>query len=335
MFFSVPTWVLTDGGWPTDVYPFTLALLIGASGALVLCHITPAIFGTTLTRLAGSRMGASLRWPASAWFCLGAAFSLAQTAHFSGAMLMPQENRSYLNESSWTVIYGSIVFALTLASIVLGFRRIHSQRPVVALCLIVGSGLILTSPVAQSNGLRARPLFVNEELFDHPYRVAEGMITAAAPVSILALRISRLNLPSKKIWWTGFFGVWLPLAASVALISVAKVGGGRLDWKPSLSIEFPFALSWLFRLTNRAAVTRWLLCATTLAPCLVYAIWIKDLTHGWRWNSPRMLALAAIAIVFYRWTAPETGYSLYSSCWAWSIIAANLMLCAARLLRQQ
>jgi hypothetical protein len=53
LFFSIPCWVLTvDPAWPGDgPWRFALSLLIGASGAVVLCHLIPALWEPTLEML--------------------------------------------------------------------------------------------------------------------------------------------------------------------------------------------------------------------------------------------------------------------------------------------
>src|SRR6185295_11167831 len=87
LFFSVPSWALTDWGWPSDrPYQFVLALLTGATVALVLCHVMPAICAPTVLRLFENPVGRLFVWPVRAWFCVGAAASLGQLAHLSGSM---------------------------------------------------------------------------------------------------------------------------------------------------------------------------------------------------------------------------------------------------------
>src|SRR5438552_13769147 len=90
LFFSIPSWALTaDGAWPgNSPYQFVLAVFIGASTALVLCHVALAICAATISALFQNRVGRILRWPVGVWFCVGAAASLVQMARLSGSMFV-------------------------------------------------------------------------------------------------------------------------------------------------------------------------------------------------------------------------------------------------------
>ena len=63
---------------------------------------------------------------------------------------------------------------------------------------------------------------VTEDGLGNPFEVAQGMLIAAAPATILVLRIGRMGLSPRRIWLAGMAGVWIPIVTSVTLISLAK-----------------------------------------------------------------------------------------------------------------
>ena len=272
----VPSWALTvNGAWPSNgPFQFALVLFIGASTALVLCHVVPATCASTVRALFRNRVGRILRWPAGAWFCLGAATSLGQLAHLSGSMFALWRNAPYLEEQWWWIAIGiAATPACLLAAVVLAWQRVGRQWPVIALLLITGLCLAVTALGAHLRGLRTRnPQLISEEGLDDLFGTAKGMLIAAAPASILAVRIDKIGLSRKRIWWTGICGVWVPLVASVALVSLAKMAGARLYWKPSLPIEFTYAFTWPFLMTDKVAALLWSLALTVSGPCLICAL---------------------------------------------------------------
>jgi hypothetical protein len=315
LFFSTPCWLLAvNRAWPADgPYQFTLALLGGASAAVVLCHVTPAMCESTMRTFFTTRIGRLLRWPIGAWFCMGAMASLLQTARLAGSM------------------FGSTALALifVIASLAIAAKRRWSH-PVIAVSLATGVCLSLAGLFAQSPGLgTANPQMTSEVGLNEPFAVAEGMLLSATPAAILALRIGRMGLSRRRIVWTGVLGVWLPLLASVGLVALAKMCGARLYWKPSVPIEFQFAFLWLFQSTGRLATVLWPLAVTVLGPCVVCACWVADFILDWEWRWTR-LALATIAVVGSA-MASSFAWVLYYRCWLWSIAIACLLLGLARL----
>jgi hypothetical protein len=177
---------------------------------------------------------------------------------------------------------------------------------------------------------------ISEVGLDEPFRVIQGMLMAAAPASILALRIGKMGLSSRRIWWTGIGGMWLPLSVSVTLLSLAKMCGARLYWKPSLPIEFFYAFAWLFQGTDapvRAvplAVALWPLSLTILGPSIICATWIKDMTSGWVRGWQKLLAFAGVGVAAYLLMSDFT-WALYYQCWLWSIVVATVVIALTRL----
>jgi len=86
LFFSLPTWALSDGGWPGNgLLSFVPAVFIGSSIALVLCHIVPATSVSILSELLPSRVSRGVELIVAGWFGIGAAASLGQTAPRAGS----------------------------------------------------------------------------------------------------------------------------------------------------------------------------------------------------------------------------------------------------------
>jgi hypothetical protein len=136
LFFSVPSWMLTvEYAWPGDsTYQFALAVILGASTALVLCHVVPATCAGTLSALFENSVGRIILWPVGAWFCVGAAASLAQTAHVSASMLLLWRDGSNQNEPARKAIAISVALVCVVVSITLAWQRTQRQRLMIALC---------------------------------------------------------------------------------------------------------------------------------------------------------------------------------------------------------
>ncbi len=332
LFFSAPCWLLAvNRAWPADgPYQFILALLVGASTAVVLCHITPAIYQSTIRTFFASRIGRLLRWPIGAWFCIGAMASLLQMARLAGSMFALWRDGPQFNEPVWHWGATALAVICVVASLAIAAKRRWSHQ-VIAVSLATGVCLSLAGLLAQSPGLgTANPQMTSEVGLNEPLAVADGMLMSATPAAILALRIGRMGLSRKRIVWAGVLGVWLPLLASVALVALAKMCGARLYWKPSVPIEFQFAFLWLFQSTGRLATVLWPLAVTVLAPCVVCACWVADFTLDWEWRWAKLVTLATIAVVGYA-MASSFAWALYYRYWLWSIAGACLLLGLARL----
>ena len=325
--FSTPCWLLAvDRAWPADgPYEFTLALLVGASMGFVLCHMTPAICESAMRTFFTTRIGHVLRWPLGAWFGVGAMVSLLQMARLAGSLFALWRGGPHFNEpvAQWGAIALSLV--CVVGSLAVAAKRRWSY-PVIALSLATGVCLSFAGLFAQSSGLgTANPHMTSEVGLNKPFAVAEGMLMAAAPAAILALRIGRLGLSRRRIVWAGVVGVWLPLLASVALVALAKMCGARLYWKPSVPIEFQFAFLGLFHSTGRLAVVLWPLAITLLGPCVVCACWVTEFTLDRRWRWAKLVALLTIAVVGYP-MASSFAWALYYRYWLWSIAVGCLLL---------
>ena len=324
LFFSVPSWLLMERGWPGD-HPdqFVVAVLGGASLALVLCHVAPALCAPAISRLAGHGIGRWVMWPAGAWFCVGAAVSLGQIARLGGGMVVLWRNQP--DHPGWGTLAAAVALIFAALAAGIAWQGVSRHRLAIGGCLALGVALVAVSCGAQWAGMAARsPSMVSEAGLNSPQLLLEGILLAAAPVSILAFRLGRMELPAKRIWWTGLSGVWLPLIASATLLSLSKMCGARLYWRPSLPIQFDYAFAWLFQKTNHWAIGLWPLSLTLLAPCIVCALWVRELTGNWErnWRTGAMLlGLAGIAW----WILSPFAWAQYYSYWLRLILWADAL----------
>jgi hypothetical protein len=161
---------------------------------------------------------------------------------------------------------------------------------------------------------------MSEAGLDRHMDVLRGMLLAAAPASVVALRLGRMGLSLKRICWTGFWGMWLPLAGSVTLMTLAKMWGARLYWEPSVPIEFVFAFVWAFRL--RPLLWLWPAMSLTLAAVgVACAMWMEEMTAGWRWRWRFLMAVGGVGLA--RVLNPG-GLMEYWQGWTWSILAGSV-----------
>jgi hypothetical protein len=331
LFFSLPTWLWTvDPAWPTNnPIRFAVILAVGALGAMILCHVAPAFWSRELSF--GDHRFRVLRLLAGVWCCAGAAVLFGKVA---GAM--------WLVFWYWypDVTWGSKLLIVGFATIVavVGWGNIRAQRIAILVFLAMSVGLVLIMFTLQLPGLHTRNAQLNSEAaLDDPAQMLVGFFIAAAPASVLAARIGRSGVRSRTIWRTGLVGIWLPLVASVTLVSLAKIGGMRLYWKPSVPIEFIFAMvanpvTWPVRV-------RWTLAVlTAFSPALIAAFWTRDALekYVWRWKRPAaIVALAAIAFVLSFFPESLTLNGTYYETWCWTIVAMNGVLALACLFRKR
>jgi len=325
LFFSLPAWLLTaDRAWPADnPYHFALALLLGASAATVLCHVVPAIWARKLSGFVPDRSASIASLPIIAWLCFGAAVSLGQIARMAGrsVTILRQDTR-------WHVVAGIVMLACALTSIIVAWSGLRRQRAATLLCCGLGVGLLLGVCLAQWPGLSIRMLQLarGEEGLDDPLQVIKGMLLAAAPASVLALRIGKMRVATRWIWSSGLAGVWAPLLAAATLASLAKMFGARMYWKPSLPIGAPFLMA--LGLDEGAYRSMWILAAVTVVgPCIVCATWVRELTEVWPWGWERGVVLViALWGLNYGFTDSDGWWRTYYSAWCWSVVVATSLL---------
>jgi hypothetical protein len=326
VFFSLPAWMLISyHAWPAnDPYEFGLAVLLGATLALVLCHVTPAICARRLPGITNNRFGRLALLPIAAWLCAGAAISLGQISQVAGDLLTSWVDIPHRGTAATTTMIALGVLSVTLAWV--GTAR---QRILAEVFCGLGLGLLAGLLFWQWDGLWARNSYLTSEepLSGVPARVIGSMLAAAVPASVLAVRIGRLGVSTRKIWGSGLAGLWMPLVASATLASLAKMAGTRLHWRPSLFIEFvPWAM--VGPQDTRLLQTVWALAGlTALAPAVICAMWIRDLTQAWTWKwkgATVAVALGGLALTFG--LTSHTFDTIYPPSWSGSVLAGSCLL---------
>ncbi len=326
--FSVPTWSLAvNQAWPDYFTP--IAVLLGATAALLICHVLPAICAPTITRFFATRSGRVLYWPIGVVLGICAAKALLDISSEVGTRY---EMYRYLAVEIDTV-GKRVVFALPLVCLLLcltlAARSYRWQRPLILTGIVVSSGLGVVAFVLQFRGLWGWFDYgVSEGRLRDSLEVAKGMLLAMGPASILAYRIGRMGLSTKQIWRAGLWGVWVPSVAAVTLISVDMMCGARLYWRPGYGIDWGMAFISIVRYQPGDTIPIHLLVALSwLVPAFVWAIWLMELTRGlaWRWQRPLALVMLTVAAywlgLYFDWHTYPTHLQ-----WLWLIPCGSLLL---------
>jgi hypothetical protein len=317
--FSLPCWALSaEGAWPGDrPFRFVLAVIAGATAALVFCHVLPGICARSTRGLQLGTVNKLVRWPVILWLSGGAVISLSAMSRRCGSMVM----LGRVEDWPWRFAALGIAVAFAVTATALAWADI--ARPKIALLCRVGVVLSIGLFAIQSPGLwlTGSRLSADAELND-PIRVFEGVLLASAPAAILAVRIGRLGVGTLSIWWSGIVGLWAPMVTSVTLFSLTKMGGARLHWRPSLPIGFEFAFTGSARMVY-FRMLYFVAGLTMLGPCLVCAMWLRDL--GWKSKFAAVLAggLSGILMLI---ELPTSLTEPYFRPWCWSIVAGSGVL---------
>lgn len=330
LFFTLPAWILTvNPTWPgAHPFQFVLALLTGASAAFLFCHLIPAICEPAIAILGTTYPGRVLLFGVSVWLSIGAAAALFEVANIAGSMLVLYRHLPVGAQTHrpWGWIAQSIaVLCVLLSLVVTTVPRLC--RVVAWLSLGAGLSLGIGSLVAQYDAVYfTNPQMQSEDaLRESPMRIAGGMLLASAPAAIIALRIGRMRPSLSQVVAAGFWGVWLPAIASTALISVGKMLGARLHWKPSLPLDFTWAFVWISAATDQTAVFLWPLAVTCSASLLISAMWVTDISRNWARGWRRTVMLISVGFVGYRLQSPTLWDSATQS-WLCSIVIASIAL---------
>lgn len=326
--FSVPTWILAvEPAWPANnPIGYAFAVLTGATLALVLCHIVPAVCVGTLDQFLNFRLGRIFLWILAAWFSLGASMFFFSLAHTSGSLFAVWQNVYVSEQPLWRFATGTASLIWASFTGLFAFRRTAHHSWIAAFFLLMGVCMSLASLLAQTSGLHTmHPNMSSEDGLGDPLRIVEGMLLAATPVCILAVKTGRMGLSPGRIWRAGVYGLWLPLVVSVVLVSIARMAGVRLYWKPSLPAEFQFAFGWIAFRTESVLLCFWPLAATFFSPCVICATWAADVTNAIRGTILKALTLTVILASGYV-LSNRLEFDLRSHPWLWSILAANLCL---------
>ena len=288
LFFSFPAWVATaDAAWPpSNIEGFLRTLALGAAVSLVFFHVLPGLWGQRINKLSEVFPIRILGWLLSAWMIICAILTLGFAARLAGGM---HRLGQYGNEKdAITAIVLYTVFAVLIA--MFGLRR---QKIVGIICCGIGICFLVALFIAQWPGLWIRNSSMSGEPHGYPLRVFEAILTVAAPAAVVGFRMGRLGASTRSIWTSGLLGIVLPIMVATTLASYAKVGGARLHWKPSLPIEFTWAMhgwsnSWILQ-------TELILAGiSTLGTCIVCAMWLAEGASVWtsKWGRPLVMIIA-------------------------------------------
>jgi hypothetical protein len=202
-------------------------------------------------------------------------------------------------------------------------------KPAVAAGSFLGVAILAWALTANWHGLWVRNLHYSDAPAQLDWLVAQGMLLSAAPAVVIGWRIGRVESNSRRIWLSGFVGVWLPLAVSVAVASLADQAGANLYWAPSLFRGFNWAILGPHGNSGRYAITP--VVWTLLLPALVSMVSLRQLLPPWTprrrfWLVPIGVGLFALAVAScssdYQW--PFFIVSFFSTAfhqyWAYSLV---------------
>lgn len=304
--------------WPANhPYRFAVAVLAGATAALLLFHVIPAFFSHDIT----SRRNGPLRyvaWMVQAWLSIGASASMIWLARAIGqSLLWGRFDEKFL--------LGLGTVAAISAAILVVVAKPRWQMMIAGTLGLIGLIFIVISAVAQSGGLWTRNAHLESEVgLGNDWEVFKGILLASAPASVFGLRLGKSGASRRAMAWTGVFGIWVPVVVSTALLSVAKTGGVRLYWRPSLPIGAEQAFIWFvqsvrpdFRVPS----------IVLLFVALVASIfWLRHLLGQCAWSRNSSLAFAIVGVIGFWLTLdgefPFWGYYLP---WCWSIVIASVI----------
>ena len=183
-------------------------------------------------------------------------------------------------------------------------------RWVLGASLVVGVWVPGWALQAQWRGIGAtNPYFGSrpETLFAYFTR---GVLLAAAMV--VAWRIGKTRQETKRIWWSGILGVWLPTVVAVA--SVATDAGATLYWRPSLFRGFYWAHQEIEQLNETALAVA---TGTLLAPSILSLYALRELNSAW--TGRRVMLLVPVGLC--AGAGARYLFSTIHRWWAWGVVA--------------
>ena len=283
LFLSISCWELT-ATWAEPLhYPLRFASIVlgGATLATLAFHIGPALLARRdLPRLPFLWLVVGL------WLGLGYAERIVMTA------------RMWIVMIDWSGTSRISVTALALAIILLALSCSRRAQRIATVSLLALGALLLLAGLATSwHGLR-----VQRTPFQEPLQLdrllLKGILLSAAPAIVISWRIGRVAESARKIWISGFAGVWLPLTVAITIASVACQGGAALTPGGSLVRSSVSAFVGLKDL--RPGVVLKSLALTLLGPALLSCVCLHELSAKWRgqhrfWLIPLAAALLTVA----------------------------------------
>jgi hypothetical protein len=281
LFFSVPVWVPCAWGRPAT-YPiqFALVLFAVASVCTLLFHVAPACFAC---RRAATK--SPMSW---------ALVPLAVGYVVYSIRLLLTMQRTLVN-----FVPSRIALPVLLLSVAaIGFVRSWWKVGAV-LMLLIGVGVSIYMLATPWRGIGVvNGAFAREPSQDSVY-FAEGLIFATAPAFAIAARIGSLEPRLGRIWLSAGVGFFFPLCLSVSVTALMAQAGENLFWRPSLFLEFIWALEgpggghapWAWHAIEVVVAS------TFIGPTLVGCLSVRLLAGGFGRARKIMLGAGAAAAV--------------------------------------
>jgi hypothetical protein len=266
LMFSEPVWgPAVDVAWPgTDPLGFGVRTVVGALLVLMLFHWLPSVCVGPGRRLPRDwRFGRVLWWVLAGCAVVVAGGYISEWGWMAGGFLV-----------NWRE--GVSRYAISAGVAGLGFA-IAIWRREFASWLLLGFGVLFAVGClwVQSPGLELRLGQLNETEVYSSQDATDAMVRAGWHVMVIGLRLGLMGLPRRRVFWMGLGSVFLPLVASVTVMSVAKMAGARLFWKASLPIDCTYSIFWLAGSNGDAEPALWPLAAVLVAPLTIGAMWVQ------------------------------------------------------------
>jgi hypothetical protein len=317
--FSLPTWMLVgNSAWPANnPYRFAATVLAGATAALLLCHIVPAFFAHDITNCQSGPLW-FVECVVKAWVSIGAAASLIWLARAIGqSFLWGRFDEKFL-------LGLGAVAAVSMALFVVA-ARVRWQTMIAGILGLLGLIFIVISVVAQASGLWVQNAHLESEApLGNNWEVFKAILLASAPASVFALRLGKAGTTRRVMAWTGVFGIWVPIITSTTMVALAKTGGVRQYWRPSVPIGAEQAFIWFVPTVSAdfRAPTIVLLFVALVASIF----WLRELLGQpvWSRNSSFLLAIVGV-IGFWLTFTDDFSFWGYYLPWCWSILLASLL----------
>ena len=275
LFFSMSLWEAAAAwGEPASVpLPFAATVLTAATAAMLAFHTGPAFFAATRST------SPVLIRILLLWTGIGLAARIANgyvVASTTGTSMVP------------VTLAGAAILAIALRS---------WWKPAALVLLAIGGVLLAWALASTWRGIGATNPQYGSVPVQYESRILLGTLVAASPAIVLAWRIGKIASNPRAIWWSGFAGVWLPIAVSLGAASVATEAGAALYWVPSLPRGFSWALLGPDGHSLHAA---WMWARWTLAsPVLVSLVSLRLLHEEWNGRKVSYGALLLGASLIY------------------------------------
>lgn len=293
LFFSVSFWELTALWAQPTFHPiaFLGISLLGATAALFLCHLGPALLAARHHSGNTAFNTLLLLWLAAGYVEWVLILARSTVYHLTTA-----DPAHQILAGRGAATRYAMIAAWTAAIAASGWIR-SVWKPAAVLACALGAGLVLWALLATWPGRYFPNPYSSRTPTQWEFPILKGILLSAAPATAIAWRLGRLAGSRKQIWVSGIAGLWLPIVASLAAASLAAEAGANLHWHPSLFRGFFWAL---LGTEGHAPPAAMVLCALTLfGPALVSAYSLRLLAQSprWRWNR-WLLPLASLPVIW-------------------------------------